>query len=159
MGGDLNFYGSVVRSGGTAAKRLRRLGEQRFFDDGQQVVGIAAFADVLVDVSKHIIAEVAISGVEDDGRIGADLLHGSGDLVAIHAGHEEVEQHQVAVAIAEDMEALRSGGGRENLVAGLLEEHLSYLKSYFIVIDAKYCGHDTGGGSERFASRMYLDAS
>ncbi len=64
------------------------------------------------------------AGKEYDGQViqGMALANAQANLVAVQAGHVDVQEHQVKLALVEQRQSLFTGGGRNNAIAHLTQE-------------------------------------
>ncbi len=75
---------------------------------------------------------------------GAEALE---HLEAVHAGHLDVEEHEIERLALGQGDAIGSGGGEQALVALVLEDHLQRLAdARFIVYDQDARFHGCGDG-------------
>ena len=95
---------------------------------------------------------VAVAGHEEDVQAGAHRHRAPGEVVAAHAGHDDVAEQQVDVvaAVVEQLQRLGSAAGRRHRVAGAGEDPLGDAAHGRVVLgDQDRLAAAGGGGAGR----------
>jgi len=108
-------------------------------DGDAQVVVVPRLEDELVDRAvvdrPHHRVGVGVAGEHDADGVGRLLLDLAQEARAVHAGHQEVADHQVEAAFGEALQAFLAAAGADHLVVFLAEDADQRAQDARLVVD------------------------
>ena len=103
---------------------------------GQDLLHLKGLGDVVVGThleAGDLVDGLALGGEHDDGHLGR-LTDGAADAPAVETGEHQVQQHQIRLGGAEELQTLVAVGGGDDPIALFLQIEPQELRNVGIVL-------------------------